>query len=48
MESANGAAEVHEAKFDLTQSAETISLRFTENDGTAHCRIDNIKLVEVL
>ena len=48
VESANGAAEVHEAKFDLTQSAETISLRFTENDGTAHCRIDNIKLVEVL
>ena len=41
-------AEMHEKKFDLPNSAETISLRFSENDGTAHLRFDNIKLVEVL
>ena len=42
------ASEKHEHKFVLPQSAETISLRFSENDGTAHARIDELKLVEVL
>ncbi len=41
-------ADTHEQKFTLPQTSETISLRFTENGGTAHVRIDNIKLVEVL
>lgn len=42
------AAEVHEQKFQISESAETISLRFKEGNGTAHSRIDNIKFVEVL
>jgi hypothetical protein len=42
------AAEMHEQKFTLPQSAETITLRFSEGDGTAHARIDNLKLIEVL
>ena len=41
-------AKTHEQKFTLTQTAETISLKFTENGGTDHVRIDNIKLMEVL
>lgn len=41
-------AKTHEQKFTLPQTAETISLKFTENGGTDHVRIDNIKLVEVL
>lgn len=41
-------AKTHEQKFTLPQTAETISLKFTENGGTAHARIDNIKLVEIL
>lgn len=41
-------AEMHEQKFTIAQNAETISLRFSENDGTAHLRFDNIRLVEVL
>ena len=44
----NGSFEIAEHKFTLSESAETISLRFTENDGTNHVRIDNLKLVEVL
>lgn len=43
-----GSIEVAELKFTLSESAETISLRFTENDGTNHVRLDNLKLVEVL
>lgn len=42
------ASEMHEAKFNISAGAETISLRFSEDDGTAHARIDNLKLVEVL
>lgn len=42
------ASEMHEAKFNLSAGAETISLRFSENDGTAHARIDNIKLIEII
>ena len=41
-------AELHEQKFSLSQAAENISLRFVENGGSAHVRIDNIRLVEVL
>ena len=41
-------AKTHEQKFTLPQTAETISLKFTENGGTDHVRIDNIKLTEVL
>lgn len=44
----DGSLEVAEHKFTLSESAETISLRFMENDGTNHVRIDNLKLVEVL
>ena len=44
----NGSFETAEHKFTLSESAETISLRFTENDGTNHVRIDNLKLIEVL
>lgn len=43
-----GSLETAELKFSLSESAETISLRFTENDGTNHVRLDNLKLVEVL
>lgn len=39
---------LHEKKFTLEQASETISLRFTENGGADHVRVDNIKLVEVL
>ena len=46
--STTGASELNEYKFTLSESAETISLRFTESDGTAHARIDNLKLVELL
>lgn len=42
------ASEMHEAKFNISAGAETISLRFSEDDGTAHARIDNLKLVEIL
>lgn len=42
------AAEVHEQKFQISESAETISLRFSEGNGTAHARMDNIKFIEVL
>ena len=42
------AAELNEAKFTIPSGAETITLRYTEGDGTKHCRIDNLKLVEVL
>ncbi len=38
----------HEQKFNLVGTSETISLRVSENFGTDHVRIDNIKLVEVL
>ena len=41
-------AVIHEQKFTLPQAAETISLKITENGGSAHARIDNIKLVEIL
>ena len=41
-------SEKHEQKFSLPQAAETISLKFTENGGSAHVRVDNIKLVEIL
>lgn len=43
-----GAAETQEHKFIVTEGSETISLKFSENDGTSHVRIDNLKLVEVL
>lgn len=41
-------SKMHEQKFNLAQTAETISLRVSENSGTDHVRIDNIKLVEIL
>ena len=41
-------AKVHEQKFNLTGSAETISLKVSENSGTDHVRIDNLKLVEII
>ena len=44
----SGGAETNEFKFNIAAGAETISLKFNENDGTAHARIDNLKLVEVL
>lgn len=43
-----GSFETAEHKFTIQGGAETISIRFTENDGTNHVRIDNLKLVEVL
>lgn len=46
--STNTVSKMHEQKFDLAQTAETISLRVSENFGTDHVRIDNIKLVEIL
>lgn len=42
------ASEMHESKFSLSAGAETISLRLSESGGSAHARIDNIKLVEIL
>ena len=44
----NTVSKMHEQKFSLAETAETISLRVSENSGTDHVRIDNIKLVEVL
>ena len=41
-------AETHEKKFSIPNSAETMSMRFSEKDGTAHLRFDNIKLVEII
>ena len=41
-------AEQHEQKFSIPAGHETITLRFTENDGGNHARVDNLKLVEVL
>lgn len=37
----------HEAKFEIEAGAETISLKLSENSGTAHACIDDIKLVEI-
>lgn len=37
----------HDVKFVIASAAETISLKFSENLGTAHACIDDIKLVEV-
>ena len=44
----NTVSKMHEQKFNLVGPAESISLRVSENGGTDHVRIDNIKLVEVL
>lgn len=44
----SGAAETNEFKFNIAGGSETITLKFSENDGTGHVRIDNLKLVEVL
>lgn len=46
--STNTPAKTHEAKFTLPKTAETISLKVSEDFGTDHVRIDNIKLVEIL
>lgn len=43
-----GSIETAEHKFTVAEGSENISLRFTENGGSAHVRIDNLKLVEVL
>lgn len=43
-----GSIETAEHKFTVAEGSENISLRFTENGGTSHVRIDNLKLVEVL
>lgn len=43
-----GAAETNEFKFSIPAGNENISLKFSENDGTGHVRLDNLKLVEVL
>ena len=43
-----GASELNEHKFNLSEAADTITLRISESDGTAHARIDNLKLVELL
>lgn len=37
----------HEAKFVIEPGAETISLKLSENSGTAHACVDDIKLVEI-
>lgn len=42
------ASEMHECKFSISTGADVISLRFSENGGSAHARIDNIKLIEIL
>ena len=44
----NTVSKMHEQKFTLPQTAETISLKVSEDFGTDHVRIDNIKLVEIL
>lgn len=44
----NSVSKMHEQKFDLAGTAESISLRVSENSGTDHVRIDNLKLVEIL
>lgn len=41
-------AKQHDKKFTVSSEAETISIRFTENGGSAHVCVDNIKLVEIL
>ena len=40
-------SESHEKKFAVPEGSESIALRFTENGGTVHVCIDNIKLVEI-
>ena len=40
-------SDCHEKKFAVPEGSEGIALRFTENGGTVHVCIDNIKLVEI-
>ena len=43
----SGIGNPHDKKFTIESGSETISLKFSENSGTAHACIDDIKLVEI-
>ena len=43
----SGIGKPHDVKFDIASGSETISLKLSENSGTAHACIDDIKLVEI-